>query len=144
LPRLIGSYNDEKVTAAIGRFGPYIKYGSLFASIPKDKDLFAIDIAEAIEIILAKQKAEAEKLMRSFKEDKDLEILKGRWGPYISYKKDNYKFPKEADAVAMPYAEIMKIIESSAPPAKSKKAAATKSAPKAKAKAKAKAKTKKK
>jgi DNA topoisomerase-1 len=142
LPRLIGSYNEEKVTAAIGRFGPYIKYGSLFASIPKDKDLFAIDIAEAIEIILAKQKAEAEKLMRSFKEDKDLEILKGRWGPYISYKKDNYKFPKGADAVAMPYADIMKIIESSAPPAKSKKAAATKSAPKAKAKAKAKAKKK--
>ncbi len=142
LPRLVGTYLDEKVTAAIGRFGPYIKFGSLFASIPKDKDVFAIDLEESIEIIKAKQKAEAERLMRTFKEDKELEILKGRWGPYISYKKDNYKFPKGADANTMPFDEIMKIIESAGPPAKGKKAAFKKTAPKAKAKAKAKSKAK--
>ncbi len=140
LPRLIGEYQGEKVTAAIGRFGPYIKFGSLFASIPKDKDLFEITMPEAIELIEAKQKAESEKLIRSFKEDSELEILKGRWGPYISHNKSNFKIPKDTNVEKLTYADVMAIIEKQAPAGK--KAARTAPAPKAKAKAKAKAKTK--
>ena len=143
LPRLIGSYKDEKVTAAIGRFGPYIKFGSVFASIPKDKDVFEIGIVEAIEIIDAKLQAEAEKLIKSFKEDDTLEILKGRWGPYIAQGKAFYKIPKETEVSTLTYADVMAIIEK-AGPAPARKAAAKNPAPKAKAKAKVKAKAKKK
>ncbi len=141
LPRLIGSYKDEKVTAAIGRFGPYIKFGSVFASIPKDKDVFEIGIVEAIEIIDAKLQAEAEKLIKSFKEDDTLEILKGRWGPYIAQGKAFYKIPKETEVSTLTYADVMAIIEK-AGPAPARKAAAKNPAPKAKAKVKAKAKKK--
>jgi DNA topoisomerase-1 len=143
LPRLIGEYQDQKVTAAIGRFGPYIKFGNLFASIPKDVDLFEITMPEAIEIIIAKQKAESEKLIRSFTEDEELEILKGRWGPYISHGRANYKLPKDSDVQAMTYNDVMAIIEKQAPAGKKAvKTAASAPKPKAKAKAKAKARSK--
>src|SRR5690606_30891956 len=91
LPRELGMYKEQKVTAAIGRFGPYVKFGSLFASIPKDKDIFELTLEEAAELIEAKIKAEAEKIIKKFEENKDLEILKGRWGPYISLGKNNFK-----------------------------------------------------
>jgi DNA topoisomerase-1 len=123
LPRLIGSHKEEKVTAAIGRFGPYIKFGSVFASIPKDKDIFEITITEAIEIIEAKLQAEAEKLIKSFKEDDTLEILKGRWGPYIAQGKAYYKIPKDTEISTITYSDVMAIIEK-AGPAPAKKAAA--------------------
>jgi DNA topoisomerase-1 len=141
LPRLIGEYEEQKVTAAIGRFGPYIKFGSLFASIPKDKDIFEITMPEAIEIIQAKQKAESERLIRSFTEDTELEILKGRWGPYISHKRANYKLPKESNVEQLTYNDVMAIIEKQTP-AGGRKVAKSAPAPKAKAKSKAKAKAK--
>lgn len=139
LPRLIGKQDDKTITAAIGRFGPYIKFGSLFVSIPKDKDLFEITLPEALEMIAAKEKAESEKLIKSFKEDEELEILKGRWGPYIAKGKAYYKIPKGTEAEKMTYEDVMAIIEK-AGPAPAKKAAAKNTAPKAKAKAKPKAK----
>ncbi len=139
LPRLIGKQDDKTITAAIGRFGPYIKFGSLFVSIPKDKDLFEITLPEALEMIAAKEKAESEKLIKSFKEDEELEILKGRWGPYIAKGKAYYKIPKGTEPEKMTYSDVMEIIEK-AGPAPAKKAAAKNAAPKAKAKAKPKAK----
>ena len=145
LPRTIGEYQNLKVTAAIGRFGPYIKYGTMFASIPKDKDIFEINMEDAVEIIEAKIKSEAEKLIRSFPEDENLEILKGRWGPYIAHKKNNYKLPKDAVLDTLTYAQVMEIVSSQAKPSDkkgSKIAAESKVKPKAKAKSKAKAKAK--
>lgn len=142
LPRVIGEYKNEKVSAAIGRFGPYIKFGSLFASIPKDRDIFEINIEDAAEIIEAKIQAEKEKLIKTFPEDKDLEILKGRWGPYIAYKKNNFKIPKDAAADKLTYAQVMELIDKQGG-VKEKKGAKSDAAPKAKAKAKAKAKSKK-
>src|SRR5690606_8227270 len=136
LPRELGMYKEQKVTAAIGRFGPYVKFGSLFASIPKDKDIFELTLEEAAELIEAKIKAEAEKIIKKFEENKDLEILKGRWGPYISLGKNNFKIPKGTDAATLSYDEVMKLIDSQGGVKESK------SAPKAKAKAKAKAKSK--
>ena len=150
LPRALGEYNNQKITAAIGRFGPYVKYGSLFASVPKDRDIFELTLPEAIELIEAKLKAESEKLLRTFSEDANLEILKGKWGPYISYKKSNFKLPKDTNITEISFDEIMKIIDTQdtkgvtkgkagvEPKAKAK----AKAKPKAKAKAKAKSKTK--
>jgi DNA topoisomerase-1 len=147
LPRTIGSYQQTPVTAAIGKFGPYIKFGSLFASIPKDKDIFEITIEEAIELIDNKIKSEAEKVLKTFKEDADLEILKGRWGPYIAYKRNNYKLPKDCNLDQLTFASVMEMVQAQSkgkvganaePKAKAK--AKAKAAPKAKAKAKAKSK----
>ncbi|MEZ4804536.1 MAG: type I DNA topoisomerase [Bacteroidia bacterium] len=147
LPRVIGEYKEQKVSAAIGRFGPYIKFGSLFASVPKDTDLFEITLDEAIEIIEAKIKAEKEKIIKVFDEDTDAQILKGRWGPYISYKKSNYKIPKDTDVTKLLFAEVMELINSQSKTGDKKaakaKTANTKAKPKAKAKAKSKAKSKK-
>jgi DNA topoisomerase-1 len=147
LPRTIGSYQQTPVTAAIGKFGPYIKFGSLFASIPKDKDIFEITIEEAIELIDNKIKSEAEKVLKTFKEDADLEILKGRWGPYIAYKRNNYKLPKDSNLDQLTFESVMAMVQAqskgkvgaNAEP-KTKAKAKAKAAPKAKAKAKAKSK----
>ncbi|MDP2176772.1 MAG: type I DNA topoisomerase [Bacteroidota bacterium] len=141
LPRNVGEYNQQKITAAIGRFGPYIKHGSLFVSIPKTIDVFEIDQNQAIELIELKIKTESEKLLKSFNEDTELEILKGKWGPYISYKKAYYKIPKDVEYEKLKYDEVIKIIESQ-PQKTAKRAAAKKEIVKPKAKAKAKAKKK--
>ncbi|MCC6818179.1 MAG: type I DNA topoisomerase [Bacteroidia bacterium] len=141
LPRFIGEYKGEKVTAAIGRFGPYIKFGSVFASIPKDKDVFEINLEDSIILIEAKIQAEKEKLIKKFSEDEDLEILKGRWGPYIAYKRNNFKIPKDVEATSLTFAQIMDLIEKQGG-VKEKKGKTNSAAPKAKAKAKAKAKSK--
>ena len=148
LPRALGEYNNQKITAAIGRFGPYVKYGSLFASVPKDRDIFELTLPEAIELIEAKLKAESEKLLRTFSEDANLEILKGKWGPYISYKKSNFKLPKDTNITEISFDEIMKIIDDQDTKGVTKGKAGVepkakaKAKPKAKAKAKAKAKSK--
>ena len=143
LPRMLGEYQNQKVTAAIGRFGPYIKFGSMFASIPKDKDIFELTLPEAEEIIEAKIKSEAEKLIRSFPEEEGLEILKGRWGPYIAYKKSNYKLPKDSVVETLTHAQVMEIVKSQTKPGDKRNArAAAESKPKAKAKARPKAKAK--
>lgn len=145
LPRTLGEYNSQKITAAIGRFGPYVKYGNLFASVPKDQDIFELTLTNAIELIEAKLKAESEKLLRTFKEDAELEILKGKWGPYISYKKSNFKLPKDTNVNEISFDEIIKIIESqdTKGSSKGKSTAEPKAKTKPKAKAKAKSKAKK-
>lgn len=142
LPRALGEYNNQKITAAIGRFGPYVKYGSLFASVPKDRDIFELTLPEAIELIEAKLKAESEKLLRTFSEDANLEILKGKWGPYISYKKSNFKLPKDTNITEITFDEIMKIIDAQDTKGVTKGKAGVEPKAKAKAKPKAKAKAK--
>lgn len=142
LPRSLGEYNNQKITAAIGRFGPYVKYGSLFASVPKDRDIFELTLPEAIELIEAKLKAESEKLLRTFSEDANLEILKGKWGPYISYKKSNFKLPKDTNITEISFDEIMKIIDTQDTKGVTKGKAGVEPKAKAKAKPKAKAKAK--
>lgn len=94
LPRTVGEYEGKTVTAAVGRFGPYIKHDGKFVSIPKDNTPQAITIEEAIELINAKREAESKKVVKTFDEEPDLQILNGRFGVYISYKKANYKIPK--------------------------------------------------
>lgn len=111
LPRTLGTYEDAEVTVAVGRFGPYVKHNGKFVSIPADLSPAAITLDEAVELILSKRDAESKKVVKTFDEDPDLQILNGRYGVYISYKKSNYKIPKTVtDPSALTLAECMDII----------------------------------
>ncbi len=100
-PRSLGAYEGEEVTVAIGRFGPYVKHNKLFFSIKKEYNPASLSLEEAIQIIEAKRKAEREKLIRSYEADPDVQVLNGRWGPYLVIKKQNYKIPKDRDAASL-------------------------------------------
>ena len=100
-PRHLGEYEGEEITVAIGRFGPYVKHNKLFYSIKKDYNPASLTLDEAIDIIEAKRKADREKVIKTFKEDPDVQVLNGRWGPYLVIKKQNYKIPKDREAAAL-------------------------------------------
>ncbi|MBR1838943.1 MAG: type I DNA topoisomerase [Bacteroidaceae bacterium] len=116
LPRTIGQYEEKEIVAAEGRFGPYIKYGTLFVSIPKGTDPLSITLDEAIDLIEDKKRAEQEKHLKQFAEEPALEILKGRWGPYIAYNGENYRIPKtlHAKAATLTLEECREIIKEQA------------------------------
>lgn len=118
LPRTLGKYEDKVVVAAIGRFGPYIRHDGKFVSLGKEYAPETVELETAIELILAKRKADAEKLIKVFEEEENLQLLNGRWGPYISYNKANIKIPKELKEKAkeLTYEEVKKIIEEAPEP----------------------------
>jgi DNA topoisomerase-1 len=94
LPRNLGKFEDEDVVVAVGRFGPYIKHANKFVSIPKGVSPTAITLEEAQDLIVEKRDADSKKVVKTFDEDPDMQILNGRYGIYICYKKDNYKIPR--------------------------------------------------
>lgn len=94
LPRLLGTFEDLDVTVGSGRFGPYVLHNKKYASIPKGIDPLSITLQEAISLIIDKRKAEEERHIKKFAEEPELEILNGRYGPYLSYKGKNYRLPK--------------------------------------------------
>ena len=111
LPRTVGEYEGKEVIAAVGRFGPYLRHDNKFVSIPKDIAPTAITIEEAISLIDAKRAEEANKVVKTFDEDPDIQILNGRYGIYIACKKSNYKIPKTvADPAALSIEEVRAII----------------------------------
>ena len=129
LPRKVGTFDGKDVTAAIGRFGPYIHYEKMFVSIPKDMAPQTITLDEAIALIEAKKEAEANRLIKEFPEMPGLEVLNGRFGPYIAYKKEgakkatNYKIPKGTDPASLTLEEIKGLMEKQdAAPAKKTRA----------------------
>jgi len=111
LPRVVGLYNDREVVAAIGRFGPYVKYDGKFYSIKGQYDPHDIEIDEAISAIEAKIKSDAEKLIKKFDENPEFQILNGRWGPYLKAGKENVKIPKDRDPASLTYDECVKLAE---------------------------------
>lgn len=117
LPRTVGSFESKDITAAVGRFGPYIKYDSIFVSIPKDLSPVSITEQEAIDLILKKREEEANKFIKSFPDHPEIEILNGRFGPYFTYqlqgtsKKINYKIPKGSDPQSLTFEDVSKLIE---------------------------------
>ncbi len=115
LPRIIGQFEDADMKVAIGRFGPYIQHNKAFYSIPKTDDPMTIDAERGVELILAKRKADAEKLIKVFDEDTELQVLNGRWGPYLNKGKENYKIPKERheSASTITYDEALEMIKKS-------------------------------
>ena len=131
LPKNIGEYEGEVMMVAVGRFGPYVRHAGKFYSLPKDTDPLSCTAEQAIEIIREKRESEEKSLLKSFAEDADLSIRTGRFGPYLKYKTDNYKLPKDVDPTSMSYDDCMKLIAET--PAKTaRKGAARKSSPRAK------------
>lgn len=111
LPRTLGEWEGKTIHVGVGRFGPYVRYNNQFVSIPKDKDPLEVTFEEAQALILAKRDADAKKLIREFAEEPELKVLNGRFGPYISYKKSNYKIPKDVEAQDLDVEACMKLIE---------------------------------
>lgn len=127
LPRDLGTYEDKKVVVGVGRFGPYVRHDGKFASLKKGlDDPMTIDLERAIELIEEKRERDNKKHIKSFEEDKDLQVLNGRWGPYISYKKKNYKIPKDTEAAALSYDDCLKLITEGDKTKKTKKGKTTK------------------
>ena len=112
LPREIGQYEGKTVTIGAGRFGPYVLHGGKYTSLPKGADPMTITLDEAVTIIEEKRKADTQKHMRVFTEDDKLEVLNGRFGPYLCYDGKNYRLPKamHEKAAELTYEECMAII----------------------------------
>lgn len=111
LPRSVGEFEDKDVSVGTGRFGPYIKHNGKFISLPKGYDPYSVDLDSAISLIEDKRKKDAEKLIKTFTEDADLQILNGRYGPYIAYQKTNYKIPKGTVPADLDFDAAMKIVK---------------------------------
>lgn len=111
-PRHLGQFEDKEITVSIGRFGPYVYHAGKYASIPKEFSPATLTYDEAVAIILAHRQAEADKLIKAFDEAPDIQILKGRWGPFIKQGRTNYKIPKTVtDASALTLEEVRTIME---------------------------------
>ena len=129
LPRELGEFEGVMLKANSGRFGPYVQMNKLYVSIPKDEDPMTISLERAIELVQMKREADAKSLLKTFDEEPGLEVKMGRWGPYIAYKKKNYKIPaKEAENAANLSLEDCKRImeEDSKKPVRKRKTAAKK------------------
>jgi DNA topoisomerase-1 len=111
LPRNLGDFEGKDVTIGTGRFGPYVRHNSSFYSLPKTDDPLSVDAERAIEIILAKRKADADKVISRFPDtEPEIQVLNGRFGPYISQGKENFKIPKDRDPKALSLDDCMAII----------------------------------
>lgn len=114
LPRNVGEYENQPLTVAIGRFGPYVRQGNSFYSIPKNLDPLTITNEQAIEIINKKRNEEKNKTIATFGEKNEIQVLNGRYGPYIVYNKTNYKIPKNVDPSTLTYEKCIELIKSQA------------------------------
>jgi len=113
LPRSLGDYEDKELVVGIGRFGPYVRHNNKFYSLKKGvDDPYKIDQNRAIELINEKIEQEKNRIIRTFSDEPDLFILNGHWGPYISYKKNNYRIPKKTNPEEMTKEDCMKLITS--------------------------------
>ncbi len=113
LPRMLGEYEGEPVTVGTGRFGPFILHAGKYTSLPKDCDPLTITIAEALRLIEEKRKQETQRHLKTFEEDSKLEVMNGRYGPYLAYDGKNYRLPKSLHEKAkqLTYEECMNIIK---------------------------------
>ena len=110
LPRTLGEYEGNTVSIGAGRFGPYIKHGSAYVTLPKTYDPMIVTFEEATALIEEKQKAEAQRVILKFDEEPELQVLNGRFGPYIAYKGSNYKLPKTVTPAELTLAECLDIV----------------------------------
>lgn len=112
LPRTLGTYADSDVVVGAGRFGPYVMHNGKYASLPKGTDPLEVTLDDAIALLKDKESQDAKKHLKSFGDDSGVEILNGRYGPYIAYNGKNYRLPKtlHAKAAELTLEECMAII----------------------------------
>lgn len=112
LPRKIGQFEEHEIIAGVGKFGPYIRHQNKFYSLKKGNDNpLTIGLEDAITLISEKRDQAQKKVIREFTEEKELVILNGRWGPYIQYKKENYRIPKNTKPEELTKEQCLEIIE---------------------------------
>lgn len=139
LPRKLGQDNGEEVSVGIGRFGPFAKRGSVYASLKKEDDPYTIDLAHAVFLINEKEEIARNRVIKAF-DGSDIQVLNGRYGPYISDGKLNGRIPKDREPASLTLEEVQKLMEETGKPmrgrgrfgakkATTKKAAAKKAAP---------------
>ena len=118
LPRELGEFEGTKVSVGTGRFGPYVQHNRKYVSIPKGEDPMTITLDRAIELIQEKRETEQKRHLKSFDEDEKLELLNGKYGPYIAYDGKNYRLPKNKmeNVEALTYEECMTIIKEAPEP----------------------------
>jgi DNA topoisomerase-1 len=122
LPRTLGQYEETDVTVAIGRFGPYIRHNNKFVSLTEDDDPHTVALERALELIEAKRLEEKNRIILEFDDKPGLQVLNGRYGPYIAFDKKNYKIPKSKKPEDLTLEECLEIIEKApAKPARKKK-----------------------
>ena len=114
LPRTLGEYEDTAVVVNVGRFGPYVQLGKQYVSLPAGTDPMTVTLEEAIELIEKKRQFEQQRQIKTFAENPDVEILNGRYGPYIAMGGKNYKIPTGTDPASLDLAACMDIIEKTA------------------------------
>ena len=111
LPRTLGDFEEKTVTLGVGRFGPYVRHNNAFVSIPKGTDPMSVTLEDAVALILSKREAAENKVIKTFESEPELQILNGRYGPYISYEKKNYKIPENIDPKDLNLDACFKVIE---------------------------------
>ena len=118
LPREVGEFEGTTVTIGAGRFGPYVLHNRKYVAIPKEDDPLTITLERAIELIQEKRSNEEKRHIKTFEEDDKLELLNGRYGPYIAYDGKNYRIPKakQENVEALSYDECMTIIKEAPEP----------------------------
>ncbi len=130
LPRKLGQDKDEEVSVGIGRFGPFAKRGSTYASLKKEDDPYTIDLARAVFLIEEKEEIARNRIIKEF-DGSDIQVLNGRFGPYISDGKLNGKIPKDREPASLTFEEVQKLLEETGKPVRKgfgKKAPAKKAA----------------
>ncbi len=122
LPRTVGQYEGSDVVIGAGRFGPYVLHNKKYVSLPKGEDPMAVTLEQAVSLITERRRQEEERHLKTFEEDAKLEVLNGRYGPYIAYDGKNYRMPKAMHdrARELTYAECMEIVNA-APETKTKR-----------------------
>ncbi len=112
LPRTVGQFEGDDVVIGAGRFGPYVLHQKKYVGLPKGMDPLSITLDEAVKLIEEKRKQESARHLKTFEEEPELEVMNGRYGPYLAYKGKNYRLPKamHANAASLTLEECMKII----------------------------------
>jgi len=110
-PRNLGSFEGSDMTVAVGRFGPYVRHNNQYYSLPKTDDPATVSQERALEIIELKRRQDKEKIIRQYPQNPDVTVLNGRFGPYISILKSNYKIPKGTDPAGLSLEDCLKIAE---------------------------------
>lgn len=113
LPRKLGEFEGQVVDANIGRYGPYVRHNKKFYSLPKEENPMSVSLDRAIELIQEKRKEDANRIIKEFNEDDSIQVLNGRYGPYIKAGKKNYRIPKSTDPAGLSFDDVQEIIKSS-------------------------------
>ena len=110
-PRTLGELDGKPVTVGKGKFGPYIRYENTYVSVPETVDPLSVTLEEAERMLQEKKEAEARKVIKTFPDNPDMQILNGRYGPYIAYQKKNYKIPENVEPADLNLDACFKVIE---------------------------------